>query len=231
MQIDTNKKTSEAVQTDKYKSEVEQLTNSQLSISELIALFDQPNKHDQYKDIIAAFLRNDLTIKIKKTNRFSKCIEEDMYISLANGCMRHEPNLFFRFLEQLPEITLLTDAILGADKRFKGYHIIIRTFKDEKLLQFLDLCQATLVEKIVLISLLHIFLRSNKTSIDASELFIFIPKSYYVNFLFFLNVGCTLVDQKLISYNTERFSNELVFYINQRVMQLLSGYIVEHISN
>ena len=227
MQIDTNKKNSEAVQNEKYKSEVEQITSSQLGISDLKALYDQLNKDDQYREIIGAFLRNDFSVKIKKANRFSKGIDEELYISLDDGCMRHEPNVFFRFIEQMPEITMLTDTILGADKRFKGYHIIIRTFKEEKLLQFLGLSQATLVEKMVLISLLHIFLKSNKSSIDASELFRFIPKSYYVNFLFFLNVGCTLVDQKLISYNTEKFSNELVFYINQRVMELLSGYMVE----
>lgn len=205
--------------------------DANVTMEEFLRLFPNPNTRVQCVEVINAFLSQRFSLKIRKSGKYSRGQVEDEYqISFTDANNPLETNRFFRLLDLLPEINIIIDSTLGADRRMTGYSLVLNEFRSEMLLSFLEVCGATQLEKVVIIVLIHEYLKSDKQSMDAMCLFKFIPKSLYVRFLYYLDSGSCLLEQRLIHKSYERFGGELKFSLDKRVLDLLNGESVDLIA-
>jgi hypothetical protein len=202
-----------------------------VTMEEFLRLFPNTNTRHQCVEVVNALLSKRFSLKIRKSGKYSRGhVEEEYQISFTDANIPQETNRFFRLLELLPEINIIIDSTLGAERRMTGYSLVLNEFRSEVLLSFLEVCGATKLEKVIMVILIHEYLRSDKQSMDAMCLFRFIPKSLYVRFLYYLENGSCLLEQKLIHKSYERFGGELKFSLDKRVIVLLNGESVDLIA-
>lgn len=197
---------------------------SKVTMKEFLRCFPNSDTKMQCLEVVNALLSNRFSLKLKKVGKFIRVpVEDEFELSFTDANIPHETNRFFRLLELLPEITIIIDNTLGPEKRMTGFLLVLNEFSKEPLLAFLAACQATSLEKVVMIVLTHEYLRSDKQTMDAMSLFKFIPKSLYLRFVYYLDNGCCLLEQRLIHKSYERFSGELKFSVDRRLIELLNG--------
>jgi hypothetical protein len=104
-------------------------------------------------EIVRAYLQNKFSITIRTD---SEKVEET-FITAPSKLILLEPNFLFRFIENLPEIIHLIDAIEGPVHRLRGLTILMKEFESRNLFAFFNESEMDGLEKICMLTVIHLY--------------------------------------------------------------------------
>jgi hypothetical protein len=200
----------------KRKSNSEEL----ISISEFCYRISSSKGINQSKllvEIVRAFLQNKFSITIKTDNEKI----DNAFITSPCKSILLEPNFLFRFIEHLPEIIHLIDAIEGTVYRLKNLTILMKEFENRNLFSFLNQAEIDGLEKICMLTIVHFYIKGEACP-SIQEVCKFLPKSKYFQFLNRIeNDTCILIHQNLIKMSADNFRFEKGIKIQSRGIALM----------
>jgi len=200
----------------KRKSNSEEL----ISISEFCYRISSSKGINQSKllvEIVRDFLQNKFTITIKTDNEKI----DNAFITSPCKSILLEPNFLFRFIEHLPEIIHLIDAIEGTVYRLKNLTILMKEFENRNLFSFLNQAEIDGLEKICMLTIIHFYIKGEACP-SIQEVCKFLPKSKYFQFLNRIeNDTCILIHQNLIKMSSDNFRFEKGIKIQSRGIALI----------
>jgi hypothetical protein len=177
----------------------------------------KPKQANLLIDIIRAYLQDKFSINI--------ILENDnvtnIFISGPSNKMLLEPNFLFRFIEYLPEIIQMIDAIEGPVNRLNGLRILMKAFENRNLFRFLNFADIDDTDKICLITILHFYMKGIMCP-SIMEVCKFLPKSNYLQFINRLeNNSSGLIQQDLIKLIPENYRLEMSIKLQSRAIALM----------
>jgi hypothetical protein len=168
-------------------------------------------------EIVRAYLQNKFSITIKTDNEKV----DNIFITAPCKMILLEPNFLFRFIEHLPEIIFLIDAIEGPANRLKGLTILMKEFENRNLFSFLNQAEIDGLEKICMMTIIHFYIKGEACP-SIQEVCKFLPKSKYFQFLNRIeNDTCMLIHQNLIKMSADNFRFEKGIKIQSRGIALM----------
>ena len=201
---------------DKKESDSEKL----ISISEFcnrISSSKGINQSILLVEIVRAYLQNKFSITIKT----DKEQVDNVFITAPSKTILLEPNFLFRFIEHLPEIIYLIDAIEGPANRLKGLTILMKEFENRNLFSFLNQAEIDGLEKFCMLTIIHLYLKGEVCP-SIQEVCKFLPKSKYFHFVNRIeNDTCALIHQNLIKMSSDNFRFEKGIKIQSRGIALM----------
>lgn len=168
-------------------------------------------------DITRAYLQDKFSVKIildsdKVTN---------IFISGPSNVMLLEPNFLFRFIEHLPEIMQIIDAIEEPINRLRGLRVLMNEFSNRNLFCFFKYAEIDEMEKICFLTILHFYIKG-ETSPSLLQVCKYLPKSNYLHFLNRIeNNTCILIQQDLIKLCLENYKFEKGLILQSRGIALM----------
>jgi len=191
-----------------------------ISISEFcfrISSIKGINQSKLLVEIVRAYLQNKFSITIKTDNEKV----DNVFITHPCKMMLLEPNFLFRFIEHLPEIIYLIDAIEEPANRLKGLTILMKEFEKRNLFSFLNQAEIDGVEKICMLTIIHCYIKGEACP-SIQEVCKFLPKSKYFQFINRIeNDTCVLIHQNLIKMSSDNFRFEKGIKIQSRGIALM----------
>ena len=168
-------------------------------------------------EIVRAYLQNKFSITIKTDNEQV----DNVFITAPSKLILLEPNFLFRFIEHLPEIIYLIDAIEGLANRLKGLTILMKEFENRNLFSFLNQAEIDGLEKICMLTIIHLYIKGEVCP-SIQEVCKFLPKSKYFHFVNRIeNDTCALIHQNLIKMSADNFRFEKGIKIQSRGIALM----------
>ena len=168
-------------------------------------------------EIVRAYLQNKFSI----TNKTDNDKVDNIFITPPCKMILLEPNFLFRFIEHLPEIIYLIDAIEGLANRLKGLTILMKEFENRNLFSFLNQAEIDGVEKICMLTIIHFYIKGEACP-SMQEVCKFLPKSKYFQFINRIeNDTCVLIHQNLIKMSSDNFRFEKGIKIQSRGIALM----------
>ena len=175
------------------------------------------NQSSLLVEIVRAFLQNKFSITIETDNEKI----DNAFITSPCKSILLEPNFLFRFIEHLPEIIHLIDAIEGTVYRLKGLTILMKEFENRNLFSFLNQAEIDGVEKICMLTIIHFYIKGEACP-SIQEVCKFLPKSKYFQFINRIdNDTCMLIHQNLIKMSADNFRFEKGIKIQSRGIALM----------
>jgi hypothetical protein len=191
-----------------------------ISISEFCYRISSSKGINQSKllvEIVRAFLQNKFSITIKTDNEKI----DNAFITSPCKSILLEPNFLFRFIEHLPEIIHLIDAIEGTVYRLKNLTILMKEFENRNLFSFLNQAEIDGLEKICMLTIIHFYIKGEACP-SIQEVCKFLPKSKYFHFVNRIeNDTCALIHQNLIKMSSDNFRFEKGIKIQSRGIALI----------
>jgi hypothetical protein len=199
------------------------------TLPQFIALQEEDNDEKKFLSIVAQLLRGKIVVANRIDN--DNCLESDLSFRMVEKIQESESSYLFRLFERLPVVIRLGDEILGSLNRVKSIELVLTLFKNEKVVKYLNAAGADGLDKVVFVSLLHIFLGNSSQRTDLFPIFSNIPKSLYVIYLNrLMQENCVLATQKLIRVHKPDIINDEVYLsITSRLFDLLGNQDIEMI--
>jgi hypothetical protein len=200
------------------------------TLPQFIALQEEENDEKKFLSIVAQLLRGKIVVTNYKMAN-DECLESELSFRIVDKIQEIESSYLFRLFERLPVVIRLGDEILGPKNRVKSIELVLTLFKNEKAIQFMNAAGADALDKVVFVSLLHIFLGNSSQRTDLFSIFNNIPKSLYVIYLNrLMHESCVLATQKLIRVHKPDIINDEVYLsITPRLFHLLGNQDIEMI--
>jgi len=200
------------------------------TLPQFLALQEQENDEKKFLSIVAQLIRGKIVVENIKIDN-NNCPESDLSFRILEKIRESESSYLFRLFERLPIVIRLGDEILGSLNRVKSIELILTLFKNEKVVRYLNAAGADGLDKIVFVSLLHIFLGNSSQKTELYSIFSNIPKSLYVIYLNrLMQENSVLANQKLIKiHKPDIIDDEVYLSITPRLFDLLGNQDVEMI--
>ena len=175
------------------------------------------NQSSLIVEIVRAFLQNKFSITIKTENEKI----DNAFIMAPCKSILLDPNFLFRFIEHLPEIIYLIDAIEGPVYRLKNLTILMKEFENRNFFIFLNQAEIDGLEKICMLTIIHLYIKGEVCP-SIQEVCKFLPKSKYFHFVNRIeNDTCALIHQNLIKMSSDNFRFEKGIKIQSRGIALI----------
>ena len=182
-----------------------------------ICASNSSNESKLLVEIVRAYLQNKFSITIRTDSEKI----EGIFITAPSKLFLLEPNFLFRFIEHLPEIIHLIDAIEGPVQRLKGLTILMKEFESRSLFAFFKESEMDGLEKICMLTVIHFYLKGEACP-SIQEVCKFLPKSKYFQFINRIqNDNCDLINQNLIKMSADNFRFEKGIKIQSRGIALM----------
>lgn len=199
------------------------------NLTQFVGLFNEEAEGEKkFLAIVSRLLKGKVVVANYKMSE-DECAGKEMSFRFSEKDWESESSYLFRLFDKLPVILKLSDEVLGTQNRLKSTELVLSKFKKEKVIRFLNATGADELDKMVFVTLMHVFLCTGTQKIDLFSIFHDLPKSLYVIYLNrLMQENCVLSAQKLIKAHKPDIINDAMYLsITPRMFDLVSNQDVD----
>ncbi len=200
------------------------------NLPQFVGLFEEDDSEKKFLRIVTQLIKGKIAVSNYKINE-DESIGKEMSFQFRDKDEESESSYLFRLFDKLPVIMKLSDEIMGRQKRSKSVELVLSKFKNEKAIRFLNVAGADALDKLVFVTLMHIFLRNGVQKVELYSIFADMPKSLYVIYLNrLMQDSCIPVVQKLMkAHKPDIIDDAMYLSITPRLFDLVSNKDVDMI--